>query len=190
MKKPYMIGLAGGSASGKSTLADRLEEKLSDLDVKIFHMDEYYKEESMRPVIKGLWNGKEYVDDNHPQALDLEQFHKDAEQAAQGEWDIILIEGVFALWDEQMLPLYDLKLYVDCNEDERLSRRIKRHLSFGQDLEEITERYIQAVQPRYKEFIEPGKWKADMIINGCQMPSLGSDMIESWIRRMVNGNNR
>lgn len=125
-----------------------------------------------------------------PYMLDLEQFHKDAEQAAQEEWDIILIEGVFALWDEQMLPLYDLKLYVDCNEDERLSRRIKRHLSFGQDLEEITERYIQAVQPRYKEFIEPGKWKADMIINGCQMPSLGSDMIESWIRRMVNGNNR
>lgn len=80
-------------------------------------------------------------------------------QAMTEDWELILVEGVFALWDEQLTPFLDLKLYVYCDSDERLVRRIKRHLKIGQDLTEITERYVQAVQPRHMEYAEPTKWK-------------------------------
>ena len=62
--------------------------------------------------------------------------------------------------------LLDLKVFVDCDPDERFARRVLRNLSFGQHLGEITSRYVQAVQPRQKEYVEPTKWKADIILNG------------------------
>lgn len=181
MKKPYIVGISGGSCSGKSTIQDVLKEKICDLNVKGFHMDDYYRQSEERPVITGLWNGKRYIDDNHPQSLNFEQFYIDFEEALKEDWDVILVEGVFVLWDEKILPHLDLKLYVDCDPDERMARRIKRHLSFGEDLDEITERYIHAVKNRHMEYVEPTKWKADFILNGFQMPSLGISVVAAWI---------
>lgn len=186
MKKVYVIGISGGSASGKSTFVDYLEKRLTDLKVKVFHMDEYYKAETKRPIISGILNGKNYIDDNHPLSLDLDKFHLDIEEAILEDWDVILVEGIFALWDQKIIPLLDLKLYVDCDSDERIIRRIKRHLEFGQNLDEITERYVQAVQPRHMEYVEPNKWKADIILNGFQMSPLAYEMIITWIYKMVS----
>lgn len=145
MNKAYIIGVAGESASGKSTISECLKEKLTDFKVKIIHTDDYYKEEFERLVIVGILDGKQYIDDNLPSALNLDIFYEDIDKARSEEWDIILLEGVFILWDEKILPLLDLKIFVDCDSDERFIRRIKRHISFGQDFEEITQRYIQAV---------------------------------------------
>ena len=72
MKKTYSIGIAGASASGKSTFSENLKDNLSEYKVKMIHMDEYFKEKSLRPKIKGILDEKEYVDDNCPMALDLE----------------------------------------------------------------------------------------------------------------------
>lgn len=180
--KTYIIGISGGSASGKTTIADYLKQNLADLKISLFHMDDYFKEKSKRPVIKGIVDGKQYVDDNHPSTLDLDQFHKDVKKVLSEDWDVIILEGVFSLWDEELLPLYDLKIYVDCDPEERFVRRIKRHLSYGQDFDEITQRYIQAVKPRHMEFVESTKWKADIILNGFQMSSVGFDMILTWVQ--------
>lgn len=75
MSKAYMIGIAGASASGKSTFVELLEERLSGCKVKVIHMDEYYKAEDERPVIQGYPDEKTYIDDNHPQALDFDRIY-------------------------------------------------------------------------------------------------------------------
>ena len=190
MKRAYVVGIGGDSASGKSTLTSRLEERLSDYKVKVFRMDKYFREASERPDVAGILNGKIYRDDNHPNTLDLERLHADVLAAREEDWDIILIEGMFILWDEAMAPVLDLKVFVDCDPDERLRRRGTRNLAFGQDLEEIMERYVQAVVPRQREYVEPSKWKADIIVNGFRTVDdgpAGVDIILSWIEKNAAG---
>ncbi len=190
MKRAYVVGIGGDSASGKSTLTSRLEERLSDYKVKVFRMDKYFREASERPDVAGILNGKIYRDDNHPNTLDLERLHADVLAAREEDWDIILIEGMFILWDEAMAPVLDLKVFVDCDPDERLRRRVTRNLAFGQDLEEIMERYVQAVVPRQREYVEPSKWKADIIVNGFRTVDdgpAGVDIILSWIEKSAAG---
>lgn len=148
-------------------------------------MDEYYKEEKFRPKIYGISDRVEYIDDNHPIALDLDQCYLDANKAI-GEFDVLIIEGLFSLWDEKIVALLNLKVFVDCDSDERFARRVLRNLSFGQNLEEITSRYVQAVQPRQKEYVEPTKWKADIILNGFLQTSKGVEMIVNWIYRQLS----
>lgn len=142
MKKPYTIGISGASGSGKSTFSDNLKRQLSDYQVKVIHMDEYYKEEVQRPRIKGISDEKEYIDDNHPMALELDKCNMDIQTAINEHCDILIIEGIFALWDSRILERLNLKIFVDCDADERLVRRISRNLSFGQDFKEITSRYV------------------------------------------------
>lgn len=182
MKKTYVVGISGASGSGKSTISDKLKELLSDYRVAVISMDSYYRAEAQRPRVKGITDGRVYVDDNHPEALDFERCFRDIQKAGNGNCDILLIEGIFAFWEPDIFNMLDLKIYVDCDSDERLARRIARHLSFGEKLEEITDRYVQAVQPRQKEFVEAAKWKADFILNGFSCPDTGMEMVVSWIR--------
>lgn len=186
MSKPYVIGFSGGSASGKSTIVDYLVRELKDYNVKAVHADEYYKEEAERPVMTGITDGMQYIDDNHPGALDLDKFYSDVDKAVAGNFDIVLLDGVFMLCDDKITPILNLKIYIDCDSDERLVRRIKRHLGFGQDFDEITQRYVQAVKQRHMEYVEPSKWKADIILNGFLMPKLGKEIILSWINKAVS----
>lgn len=182
MKKTYVIGISGASGSGKSTFTERLADYLSESKIKIIHMDEYYKTELQRPRIKGIVDNLEYIDDNHPLSLDLDRCYIDCVNATNCNWDILIIEGIFAFGDERFSNLSDLKIFVDCEPDERFKRRILRNLSFGQDLEEILSRYVQAVQPRQREYVEPTKWKADIIINGFSFSPIGLEIIGNWIK--------
>ena len=186
MKKPLMIGIAGTSASGKSTLSEHIKRKLTQKKIRIIHMDEYYKSEAERPVIKGITDGKKYIDDNHPDSLHMDKIRMDIEKASGEDWDIVIVEGLFALYDEKLALYLDLKIYVDCDSDERMRRRIKRHLSFGQDFEEITQRYIQAVMPRQREYVEEAKWRADIIVNGFLLPVAGTEIIISWLNEKLD----
>lgn len=185
MRKTFVIGISGASGSGKSTFSSLLTDHFPDYRTKIIHMDDYYREESQRPKIKGITDEAEYVDDNHPEAVDLDQCCEDIRQAIDEGLDLLLVEGIFAFWDSRIFSQLDLKIYVDCDSDERFARRIFRHLSFGQHMEEITGRYIQAVQPRQREFAEAAKWKADLIINGFSLPLTGTQVIVSGIREAL-----
>lgn len=163
VSRTYVVGLAGASASGKSTISEDLKKLLeNNYKVHVIHMDEYYRKEAERPKISGITDGVEYIDDNEPRALDLKQCYLDAQKAI-GEYHVLIIEGLFSLWHEKIVALLDLKVFVDCDSDERFARRVLRNLSFGQQLNEITKRYVQAVQPRQKEYVEPTKWKSDII---------------------------
>lgn len=163
MKKPYIIGIAGGSASGKSTLAERLVSEFSPYNTKLFAMDSYYKPERDLPLVI-TENGKQYRDYNCPDSFELGQLKSDI-QEAKDNYDMIIIEGVLALWDNEICNLCNLRVFVDCPADIRIVRRIKRNLAWGLSLEDITNVYLDLVRYRHEEFVEPSKSKADIVVD-------------------------
>lgn len=164
-KKPYLVCIGGGTCSGKSTLATYLEQRLTDKKTVVFHMDSYF----IKPfdtVIAPI-TGKPYPEVNHPSAVDLARLFADVNAAlADAENDLILVEGLFALQQPDLYEKADLKIFVDLKSDERLVRRIRRHIERGDTFDEITDRYIDTVRFRHDEFVEPTRWRADMVLNG------------------------
>ena len=161
----FVIGIAGGTCSGKSTLAQKLAEYYGDR-VAVLHMDAYFRKPSITTVAP--ITGKTYVEHNHPDALYLDRLYADFDAAvASGEHEIVILEGLFSLYLEPIREKLDLKIFVDLESDERLVRRIRRVTSFGQTFDEVTDRYIDTVRFRHNELIEPTRWHADMVVNGC-----------------------
>lgn len=185
MKKPFIVGIAGGSASGKSTFTDILEKKISSYNTKVIHMDDYFKPENERPYVESPMKEKMYIDDNHPETIYLEQFKTDMQTVIDGEYDIIILEGLLILWDKEIYSKLDLKLFVDCRADERIVRRIKRNMQWGQTYDEISNTYLDMVRYRHDEYVEPTKWRADVIINGSTLSSQSVDMVAGYIKSSI-----
>ncbi len=159
----FVIGIAGGTCSGKSTLTQKLEAYYGD-KCKVIHMDSYFRRPSITTIAPVT--GIEYVEHNHPDALYLDNLYNDFNAAITSDAEIVIIEGLFALYLTEIRDKLHLKIFVDLDSDERLVRRIKRFMSFGQSLEEVTDRYIDTVRFRHNELIEPTRWHADMVVNG------------------------
>jgi uridine kinase len=123
VEKPFLIGIAGGTASGKSTFCERLEKGLNKLKVKVFHMDEYFKPESQRPYTKAFITRESYIDDNHPLTMDLNKLTMDVKNTLKEEYNVIIIEGLLTLWDENIYEMLNLKIYIDCSSDNILNHR-------------------------------------------------------------------
>lgn len=182
--KPLLIGIAGGSASGKSSIAKVIAKDLAlNTNVLLFKMDDYYKDQShlnmsqriltnydhpdafdfdlMLTHIKTLINGCEIQKPLYDYTIHT---RKDFIEIVQPQ-PIIIIEGVFALFYESLLDIYDLKVFVDTDADTRLIRRIKRDVEErGRTLQSVIEQYENVVKPMHEQFIEPSKRNADLII--------------------------
>lgn len=185
-RKPYVIGIAGGSASGKSTFSDTLEKALSPLSVKVFHMDSYFKPADQRPHCAGPVSPIVYTDNNHPLSMDLPRLANDlAEEIRKNQVRVIVVEGLMTLQDMDILNQLDLKLFVDCRPEERVVRRIKRNMKWGETLDEITDVYLDLVRYRHDEYIEPTRWRADFVLNGSNPSELTLAMIVSWVNKQV-----
>ncbi len=159
----FVIGIAGGTCSGKSTLTQKLEAYYEDR-CKVLHMDSYFRRPSITTIAPVT--GIEYVEHNHPDALYLDNLYSDFNAAVASDAEIVIIEGLFALYLTEIRDKLDLKIFVDLDSDERLVRRVKRFMERGQTFEEITDRYIDTVRFRHNELIEPTRWHADMVVNG------------------------
>lgn len=182
--KPYVVGIAGGSASGKSTFAVELEAKLENLKLKTFHMDSYFKPDSTRPKATALVTGKEYFDDNCPETIDHEQMRQDFLNALNEGWDVILVEGLLTLWYDWLYERLDFKLFIDCQADERIVRRLRRNMAErGLSFDEIAGVYLDMVRYRHQQYVEPSKWRADLILNGSSPSPLAASLIEERIRK-------
>ena len=179
-----VIGIAGGSASGKSTFCGKLEEKLTGYRVKTIHMDDYFKPEQERPYVASHLNGKHYIDDNCPETIDFDQYHLDFDAAYAGDDDIIILEGLLVLWDEHTKDKLDLKIFVDCRPDERIVRRIKRNMQWGQTFDQITDVYLNMVRFRHDQYVEPTKWIADLIVNGTGCTDMVCEMCVDRIKKL------
>ncbi|MEG1426570.1 MAG: zeta toxin family protein [Oscillospiraceae bacterium] len=180
MKKPYVVAIAGGTCSGKSTLTDILCESLEkEHPVVTLNMDKYFKKNP--PITIAPISRIEYVEHNHPTTLELDRLLDDFHTALQGESALILVEGLFALYIDEIREAADLKIFVDLASDARLVRRIKKHMSWGQTYEQVTDRYIDTVRFRHNELIEPTRWHADLIVNGTLDMNKGADIAKTYI---------
>lgn len=184
-KKTYVVGISGGTCSGKSTMVHRLEKTLGEkYKTVVLRMDDYYNWSAMRTIAP--ITRIEYVEHNHPGAVNTDRLHKDFMSAISDETnDVVLIEGVFSLYFDWLREKLDLKIFVDLKSDERIYRRIKRMISY-ETLDQIALRYLDTVRYRHDEFVEPTRWHADLVINGTLDANLGLGIIISYIESQIN----
>jgi uridine kinase len=202
--RPLMIGIAGGTGSGKSTVARRLAAALADSSMAFVEMDSYYRNvtgKTMQELHRINWD--------HPDAFDLDLFveHLDAMAAGQpvekpvydytiharsdatvriAPVDVVVVDGILLFTDERVRQRLDVKVFVDADADIRLVRRIKRDMaSRGRPLEEILEQYVNTVRPMHLQFIEPSKRWADVIVPRGGHNTVAIEMILAKIRQRV-----
>jgi len=181
--KPYVIGIAGGSAGGKTTFAEALCNALGNRHVHILHMDSYFKPDKQRPQSRSPITGKVYTDDNHPLTMDLPKLAGDlAKLIAECKHRVIIVEGLLTLHDPAIYEQLDLKLFVDCRADERIVRRLRRNMNYGQNFEQISDVYLDLVRYRHDEFVEPSKWRADFILNGSTPSDTALELIANYVK--------
>ena len=181
--KPLIIGIAGGTGSGKSTVARRVASALDAASVAFIDMDAYYLDFSHLPIEE-----RRKINWDHPNAFDWELLLAQLRRLAAGqsidkpEYDfvehvrskktipvraaeVVVVDGLLLLADPRVRALCDVKVFVDTDADIRLIRRLRRDLvERGRPLEEIIEQYLATVQPMHLEFVEPSKRYADVIV--------------------------
>ena len=188
MKKPIIIGIAGGSASGKSTFAEKLKETLQGMEVLMLHMDSYFKPEEELPLALAPVTGKTYRDYNNPDSFYLDRLKSDlAEAAASGNYQVIILEGLLVLWEDEINSMLDLRLFVECRADERIVRRLKRNMEWGMSFDDISSVYLDLVRYRHEEYVETSKWRADLILNGSNPSDKVLGMILAYVRLRETG---
>ncbi len=194
MNTPFIIGIAGGSASGKTVFCRALVEALSGHNVKVFEMDDYFKEQV--PKSKAPITGKIYDDYQNPDGIDLQRMKNELFAAQE---DIVIVEGLFTLADEDIHRRLDLKLYIDCQADERIVRRLKRYQTEGGFDEDflknetfgwLSDYNLDLVRYRHDEYIEPSKWRADIILNGSMPSERALEMVKGYVLNMKRSKSR
>jgi uridine kinase len=204
MHKPLIIGIAGGSGSGKSTVARRVAEALSNLAVAFVDMDAYY-----RNFTNLTLDERRHLNWDHPDAFDYDLLTDHLERLGNREpvekpvydfvthlrssdvvplepSDVIVIDGILLFVDERVRDLCDVKVFVDADADIRLIRRIQRDISTrGRPLAEIIEQYLSTVQPRHLQFVEPSKRYADIIVPRGGHNAIAIEMIVAKIKQRI-----
>ena len=192
MSKPIIIGIAGGSASGKTSISRRIKNVFADQkSVLIIRQDDYYKDQAEKPM-------EERVKTNydHPFAFDTELLIDNIQALIRGEsiekptydfvhhtrsditetcspCDVLILEGLFVLEEEKIRDLLDIKVFVDTPADIRFIRRLLRDVKErGRSMESIVSQYVNTVRVMHESFIEPSKRYADIII-----PEGGENMV-------------
>jgi uridine kinase len=182
-KHSLVIGIAGGTGSGKTTVANVILEKVGEKEVSYLPHDAYYKDLSNLPAVQ-----RENVNFDHPNSLDSNLMIKHIEQLKAGQeiqlpiYDftthtrtnktinipsnpVILVEGILIFVDPELRKKFDVKLFVDTDPDIRLIRRIQRDITErGRTVESVLHQYQATVRPMHLEFVEPSKRYADIII--------------------------
>ena len=187
MTKPYIVGIAGCTQSGKSTFTKELENSLHDIKYKTFHIDDYHKPKDEQPLVEAPITKKVYTDFNSLVSFDLPQLRLDLKQEiSNNDVSLIIVEGTMILHDEEILNSLDLKLYVDTRHDERAIRYVERYSKLhGHDF--IKDSYLDVVRYRMDEYIEPTKWRADIILNGSTRSEHAISMVKTYLLSRISG---
>jgi uridine kinase len=181
--KPLIIGIAGGTGSGKSTVAKKVAAALEMRSVAFSDMDAYYNNYAHLPVEE-----RRRINWDHPNSFDWDLFLTHLRELAAGRAvdkpeydfvshtrrtdsvhippaDVVVVDGILLLSDPRARELFDVKVFVDTDADIRLIRRLRRDiLERGRPLDEILDQYLTTVQPMHLEFVEPSKRYADVIV--------------------------
>ena len=199
-----VIGVAGGSASGKTTIINKIKEFFKD-DITIISHDSYYKAHDDM-----TYEERSKLNYDPPDSLESERMAEDVRQLIKGHsvdipvYDfcvhnrsketqhmepksVILMEGILILENKELRDLMDVKIFVDTDADERLMRRIKRDMiERDRSIESILSQYSETVKPMHEEFVEPSKKHADVIIPRGGDNAAGIDMLMTYIKKRIN----
>jgi uridine kinase len=202
--KPLIIGIAGGSGSGKSTVARNVAQALHAESVAFIDMDAYYRDHAHLPLAD-----RRKVNWDHPDAFDWELLVGQLERLQAGEaiekpvYDfvshtrssrtvvvppaqVVVIDGILLFSEAPVRDLCDVKVFVDADADIRLIRRIRRDIKKrGRPIDEILEQYLTTVQPMHLQFVEPSKRYADVIVPRGGHNAIAIEMIVAKIQRRI-----
>ncbi|APT14383.1 uridine kinase [Lactobacillus jensenii] len=205
LKRPIVIGIAGGSGSGKTTIAHEVARLINDDDhIITLTQDSYYKDNTGIPMSE-----RKKINYDHPDAFDMpllvaqinQLMHRKAVEMPVYDFtehtrssktihvepaDIIILEGILVLADENLRNLMDIKVYVDTDDDIRFIRRLERDLKErGRSLDSVIDQYLATVKPMYHQFIEPTKRYADIIVPEGGENNVAIDMLTTKMRSVL-----
>ncbi len=194
------IGIAGGTGCGKTTVVRQITSELPEAEVGILSQDSYYRDLSHLPFQERC-----RINFDHPAAIDFELLETHLKQLKAGQAvhqpvysfqqhnrtsetvltqprKVMIVEGILIMSHPGIRDLFDIKIYVHADSDERLIRRLKRDISErGRDLSEVLERYQSTLKPMHAEFIEPTKEFADIIIPNNKYNTVAVDIVRTII---------
>ena len=163
-KRPFFIGMGGGSAAGKSTLAAVLAERLAPLRVEMIGQDRFFKRPEDMPKYYSGIHGDYRPAYNEPDSFKQEEMFAYCRGVAGA--DVVILEGILVLWFAELRELMDFKIYIEADADERIIRRIRRNMKTVDDYDPITEYYLESVRGQHREYNAPTREYADLIVPG------------------------
>jgi len=199
-----IVGIAGGSGSGKSTVARKVAELLTDISVASVGMDAYYRNMSHL-----TFDERKQLNWDHPDVVDMQLLGDQLEALASGAAiekpvydfaahlrttrtepvsgaDIVIVDGILLFWNPRVRALCDIKIFVDVEADIRLIRRIRRDMRVrGRNLNDILDQYLATVRPMHEEFVEPTKEFADIIVPHGGRNEIAIEMIAARIQERL-----
>ena len=162
----FVIGIGGGSGSGKSGIADELRRRLAPLTVEVINQDRYFRRSDALPRHTSPDGSRTWPDHNHPESFDFAALREGLRGACTGGSDVVILEGILVLHDAVLREMMDLKVFVEADADERIVRRIRRNVAAGYDLDGICDFYLDSVRYRHREFCQPTRDYADAVVPG------------------------
>lgn len=205
-QKPLVIGIAGGSGSGKTTVSKEISKRLPADRVLILTEDAYYNDNSALSM-----DERKKINYDHPNAYDTDLLIEQLQDLLDGKAielptynfnilsrakdtihvepaDIIILEGILVLASEELRKFMDIKLFVDADDDIRFIRRLQRDTQErGRSIDWIISQYLTTVKPSYNQFVEPSKKYADIIIPQGGENQVAIDMVSSNLLSIING---
>ena len=199
-----IIGITGGTGSGKTTVVHQIMNELSSSEVGIISQDSYYKETTNLD-----FEARSSINFDHPEAVDFDLLiahlnelkagnaiqqpvysfkthNRTGESVVTKPRKVIMVEGILILTHPELRSLFDLKIFVHADSDERLIRRLKRDIAErGRDMEEVLHRYQTTLKPMHQQFIEPTKAYADIIIPNDKYNTVAIDVVRAVINQRI-----
>lgn len=196
-----IIGIAGGTGSGKTTVVSKILKNLNSENVNVLSQDNYYHDNAEMSLQE-----REKLNYDHPNSIDFDLLVKHIKQLKEGKSieqplysfvshtrtgnfvtlepkDVLIVEGILVLTNKELLKEFDIKVFVHADSDERLIRRIRRDTQErGRDLEEVLHRYQTTLKPMHEEFIEPSKSHADIIIPNMKTNNVAIDVLTTILK--------
>ena len=200
----FIIGIAGGTGSGKTTVVRKLIERLPKGEVVVIPQDSYYKDSSNVPIEE-----RQNINFDHPDAFDWPLLELQLQQLKEGKAieqptysyltctrqeetihveprEVIIVEGILALCDKKLRSQMDMKIFVDADADDRLIRVIKRDIvERGRTTEAVIERYQRVLKPMHEQFIEPCKRFADVIVPQGGHNNAAINMLAKFVKQQL-----
>ena len=200
-----IIGIAGGTGSGKTTVVHQIMNELPQTEVGIISQDHYYKETTHLS-----FDERALINFDHPRAIDFELLVEHLKALKAGEIinqpvysfathnrtddtvvthprKVMIVEGILILANAELRALFDVKIFVHADSDERLIRRLKRDIAErGRDMEEVLARYQNTLKPMHEQFIEPTKAFADIIIPNDKYNTVAIDVVRAVINQRIS----